>query len=378
MVYGPDYIIPTPFDPRLIYTIPPAVAKAAMETGVAGKPIDNFTAYKKQLKARLNPTANSMGLIYEQLHKTPKKVIFAEGEEERIIRAAIQWVSNGYGKAVLVGREKKIDEKVKELGLTKKHMEGVEITNAKLSKNVDRYTEFLYKKLGRKGFLERDVARMVKNERNIFAACMLAMGEGDVLISGLTRGYHTTLEEVMSVIDAAPGKTVFGMSMIISGNKTLFTSDTTVHELPSAQQLADIAVQTAEKAREFGHEPRVALLSYSNFGSPMREKADRIRQAVAELDRRKVNFEYDGEMAVDVAMHDELMKLYPFCRLTGPANVLIMPALHSANIASTLIEELSDGSVVGPIFVGLDKQVQIINMNSKVSDILNAAALAAV
>lgn len=378
MVYGPDYIIPTPFDPRLIYTIPPAVAKAAMDTGVAGKPIGNFDLYKQQLKARLNPTANSMGLIYEQLHKNPRKVIFAEGEEEKIIRAAVQWTSNGYGKAVLVGREKHIEEKVKELGLTKKHMEGIEITNAKLSKNVDQYIDFLYKKLNRKGFLERDVARMVKNERNIFAACMLAMGQGEILITGLTRGYHTTLEEVMSVIDAAPNKTVFGMSMIISGNKTIFTSDTTVHELPTAQQLADIAIQTAEKAREFGHEPRVALLSYSNFGSPMREKAERIRQAVTELDRRKVDFEYDGEMAVDVAMHDELMKLYPFCRLTGPANVLIMPALHSANIASKLIEELSDGSVVGPILVGLEKQVQIINMNSKVSDILNAAALAAV
>ncbi len=378
MVYGSEYIIPTPFDPRLIYTIPPAVAKAAMDTGVAGKPITNFEEYKKQLKARLNPTANSMGLIFEQLAKNPKKVIFAEGEEEKTIRAAVQWTMNGYGKAVLVGREKNIEATVKELGLTKKHMEGIEITNAKLSKNVGQYIEFLYKKLQRKGYTERDVARLVKNDRNIFAATMLALGQGEVLISGLVRGYHKTLEDILTVIDAKKGETVFGMSMIIAKNKTLFVSDTTVHELPEAKILADIAVQTAAKAREFGHEPRVAMLSYSNFGSPMREKANRVRDAVAELDRRKVSFEYDGEMSVETALNEEMRKLYPFSRLSESANVLIMPGLHSANIASKLLEELADGTVVGPILVGLEKPVQIIGMNAKVSDILNAAALATV
>ena len=378
MVYGPDYIIPTPFDPRLIYTIPPAVAKAAMDTGVAGKPIGNFEVYKRELKARLNPTANSMGLIFEQLSKNPKKVIFAEGEEERIIRAAVQWTMNGYGKAVLVGREKKIEATVKELGLTKKHMEHIEIINAKLSKNVGQYVEYLYKKLQRKGYTERDVARLVKNDRNIFAATMLALGQGEILVSGIVRGYHKTLEDILTVIDAKKGQTVFGMSMIIAKNKTIFVSDTTVHELPEPKLLADIAIQTAEKAREFGHEPRVAMLSYSNFGSPMREKANRVREAVAELDRRKVNFEYDGEMSVETALNDEMRKLYPFSRLTASANVLIMPGLHSANIASKLFEELAGGTVVGPILVGLEKPVQIIGMNSKVSDILNAAALATV
>ena len=378
MVYGPNYIIPTPFDPRLIYTIPPAVAKAAMETGVASKPIKDFDEYKRQLKARLNPTANSLGLIFEQLVQNPKQVIFAEGEEEQIIRAAIQWVDNGYGRAVLVGREKKILERLKELNLSKSKLEGIDITNAALDPNIDEYIEFLYGRLQRKGYLHRDCARLVKNDRNIFSACKLACGHGDTLISGVVRGYTKTLEEITTVLDAKEGAVMFGMSVILAQNKTLFVSDTTVHELPSAEQLVKIAIQTAEKAREFGHEPRVAFLSFSNFGSPMREKAKRIREAVELLDKMTVDFEYEGEMSPDVALNPELAKLYPFNRLSGPANVLIMPALHSASIASKLIQEMGNATVVGPILVGLEKHAQVITMGAKVSDIINAAALAAI
>ncbi len=378
MTFGPDYIIPTPFDPRLIYTIPPAVARAAMETGVAQKPITNFAEYKRQLKSRLNPTANSMGLIFEELTKKPKKVIFAEGEEEKIIRAAVQWVENGYGEVVLVGREKKIVEKMKQLNISKKKREGIVITNAALSEKIDDYIDFLYNRLQRKGYIHRDVARLVKNDRNIFASCMLACGDGDTLITGLVRGYSRSLDDVLTVLDPNPGQRVFGMSMIIAQNKTILISDTTVHELPNAEEIAAIAIQTSEKAKEFGIEPRTALLSFSNFGAPMREKAERVREAIKILDNQKVDFEYDGEMSPDVALNPELMKLYPFCRLSGPANVMIMPGLHSASIASKLIQELGNATVVGPILVGLEKPAQIIQMGAKVSDIINAAALAAI
>lgn len=378
MSYGPNYIIPTPFDPRLIYTIPPAVAKAAMETGVAGKPIKDFEEYKRQLKARLNPTANSLGLIFEELTKKPKRVIFAEGEEEQIIRAAIQWCDNGYGTAVLVGREKKIMEKLKELNLSKAKLENIDITNASLNEHVDEYVDFLYGRLQRKGYLHRDIIRLVKNDRNIFSACMLACGHGDTLITGLVRGYSKSLEEITTVLDTKPGCVHFGLSVILAQNKTIFVSDTTVHELPTPEELVSIAIQTAQKAREFGHEPRVAFLSFSNFGAPMREKAKRIRDAVDLLDKMNVDFEYDGEMSPDVALNPELLKLYPFARLSGPANVLIMPALHTSSISSKLIQELGNATVVGPILVGLEKQAQVIQMGSKVSDIINAAALAAI
>ncbi|PIR33333.1 MAG: NADP-dependent malic enzyme [Alphaproteobacteria bacterium CG11_big_fil_rev_8_21_14_0_20_44_7] len=379
MVYGPDYIIPTPFDPRLIYTIPIAVAKAAEKSGVAGKPIEDYDEYKKRLQGRLNPTANSMSLIFEQLHEKPKKVIFADGEEEKTIRAAMQWVNNGYGKAILVGREKKINETMDKLGFSETaDREKLEITNASLSKKVDEYIDFLYDRLKRRGYLQRDVIRMVKNDRNTFSACMLSCGDGDTLITGLVRGYTRSLQDIMLVLDPKEEKTVFGMSMILAQNRTLFMSDTNVHEVPTAEQLADIACMTAAKARKFGHEPRVAILSYSNFGMPQLEKAERIREAVSILDSRKVDFEYDGEMAVDVALNPDLMKLYPFCRLSGPANILIMPNLHAANLSSKLLQQLSGGTVVGPVLEGLEKHAQIIPMGAKVSDILNAAALASI
>ena len=374
MVYGAEYIIPTPFDPRLIHTIPVAVAKAAMESGVARKPITDFEAYKRALGARLDPAANSMAQIFDVVRQNPQRVIFAEGEEERIIRAAIHWRDNGYGHPILVGRPERIRQTIQRLGI--KHADDLEIVNAAVSQHVDSYFDFLYSKLQRKGFLPRDVERMVKNDRNIFASCMLACGHGDVMITGLTRNYYRALENVARVLDTKPGEFPFGVSMLVSKNRTIFISDTVIQELPTSEELANLAVCTARKVRQMGHEPRVALLSYSNFGNPMKEKSKRIRDAVELLDARTdIDFEYEGEMSVDVALNRELMALYPFCRLSGPANVLIMPALHSAHISANLLEEMEVGTMVGPILVGVEKPVQIVSMNATVADIINLAAI---
>jgi malate dehydrogenase (oxaloacetate-decarboxylating)(NADP+) len=377
MKYGQYYIIPTPFDPRLITTIPVAVAQAAMDTGVARKPIKDFDAYKQILSARLNPTANSMAQIFDVVRQNPQRVIFAEGEEEKTIRAAIHWRDNGYGSPILVGRADRIRDTINHLGI--KNADDLEIVNAAVTKHLKQYIDLLYKKLQRKGFLERDVERMVKNDRNIFASCMLACGHGDAMVTGLTRNYYRALENICRVIDTKKGEFLFGMSALVTKNRTVFISDTVVQELPTSEELADIAIRTARKVRQLGHEPRVALLSYSNFGNPMKEKSKRIRDAVELLDNNKdIDFEYDGEMSADVALNRELREMYPFCRLSEPANVLVMPALHSAHISSNLMEELEVGSVIGPVLVGLEKPVQIASMNASVSDIINLAAVASV
>jgi malate dehydrogenase (oxaloacetate-decarboxylating)(NADP+) len=318
-----------------------------------------------------------MANIFDAVRQNPQRVIFAEGEEEKIIRAAIHWRDNGYGHPVLVGRPERIRQTISKLGI--KHADDLEIVNAAVSPHINHYTDYLYKKLQRKGFLQRDVERMVKNDRNIFASCMIACGHGDVVITGLTRNYYRALENISRVIDCKEGQSLFGVSMLVSKNRTVFISDTAVQELPNEQELADIAVRTARKVQQLGHEPRVALLSYSNFGNPMKEKSKRIRDAVAILDSRKdINFEYEGEISADVALNAELMALYPFCRLSGPANVLVMPALHSAHISANLLEELGVGTVVGPVLVGLSKPVQIVSMNASVSDIFNLAAIGSI
>ncbi len=376
MEFGPEYIIPTPFDPRLISTVPMAVAQAAMETKVARKPIEDMEAYRVELSARLDPTANTMNRIYEKVRKQPKRVIFAEGEEEKIVRAAIHWRDNGYGTPILVGRLDKVKETLDKLGCVNR--EGIEVVNAAISDHVDEYIEYLYARLQRQGFLYRDVVRMVKNDRNTFASCMLAAGHGDAMITGLTRNYTRTLENVGRVIDKKEDGIVFGVSMFIMKTRTIFISDTTVHELPTPSQLADITEQTASMARRYGHEPRAALLSFSTFGNPMREKSERIREAVEVLDSRVVDFEYDGEMSSDVALNMELMQLYPFCRLSGPANVLVMPALHTANISSGLLQELGHGAMVGPVLIGMSRPVQVVQMSASVSDIISMAAIASI
>ena len=375
--YGPEYIIPTPFDPRLIYTIPMAVAKAAIETGVARKQIIDFDAYKRTLQARLDPAANSMANVFDVVRQNPQRVIFAEGEEEKVIRAAIHWRDNGYGHPILVGRADRIRQTISRLGI--KRADDLSITNAATTPHLQLYVDHLYKKLQRKGFLLRDVERMVKNDRNIFSSCMLALGHGDVMITGLTRNYFRALENIGRVIDCKTDEVPFGMSMLVTKNRTVFISDTAVQELPDAEELASIAVRTARKVQQLGHEPRVALLSYSNFGNPMKEKSKRIRDAVAIMDGNDaIDFEYEGEISADVALNKELMALYPFCRLSGPANVLVMPALHSAHISANMMEELGVGTVVGPILIGLQKPVQIVSMNGTVSDIINLAAIGSI
>jgi len=375
MEFGPEYIIPAPFDPRLMTTVPVAVAKAAMETGVARKPILDMVAYKKELAARRDPTANSMQHIFDKVRDNPQRMIFAEGEEEKIIRAAVQWRDNSYGAPILVGRVARIQASMKKMGVA--DYQNIEIANAAISAHVDQYIDLLYPRMQRHGYLYRDVARMVKNDRNIFASCMLACGHGDALMTGLTRNYTVSLENITRVIDAKPDEFLFGISMIVAKGKTLFFADTTVQELPSAEQLAHIAVKTAHAARKMGHEPRVALLSYSTFGNPMREKSARIRDAVQVLDSMHVDFEYDGEMSAGVALNKEMMSLYPFCRLSGPANVLIMPALHTAHVSSQLLQELGDGVTIGPVTIGLQKPAQIMQMTATIAEIMNLAAVAA-
>ena len=375
MEYGREYIIPSPFDPRLMTTVPVAVAKAAMETGVAQKPITDFAAYKQELAARRDPTANSMQHIFDKVRANPNRLIFAEGEEEKIIRTAVQWRDNGYGSPILVGRVERIHALMKKMAVV--DWENIEIANAAISPHVQKYIDYLYPRLQRIGYLYRDVARIVKNDRDVFASLMLALGHGDALITGATRNYSVSLGNITKVIDTKKDEFLFGISLVVAKGKTIFFSDTTVNELPTAEQLAHIAVKTAEKAQKMGHDPRVALLSYSTFGNPMREKSQRIRDAVTVLDSMNVDFEYDGEMSASVALNKDLMKLYPFCRLSAPANVLVMPALHSAHIASHMLQELGDGVTIGPILVGLTRPVQIVQMAASVSEMINLAALVA-
>jgi malate dehydrogenase (oxaloacetate-decarboxylating)(NADP+) len=375
MKFGKHYIIPTPFDARLIAVVPLAVAKAAVASGVARKPIKDWDAYKKQLQARRDPSMNSLSMIFDQLERKPKKVIFAEGEQPEIIRVAAMWRDSGYGKPILIGKEKRILENMKEANVSP---EGIEIFNASISDENSKFTDYLYKKLQRDGVLRSDCSRMIKNDRNIFAASMLACGHGDALVTGLTRGYRQSLTDVWKVIKNKKDKIVLGISMVISKGKTIFISDTACSELSSSEHLADIAIQTAKKVRDMGYEPRVAFLSFSNFGSALKTESSRIKHAVEILDSQKVDFEYDGEMTADVALNMDKMARYPFCRLTAPANILICPGLHSASIATKLLEEVGNCTVIGPIMDGFEKSVQIVTMNSSISDILNLAAIAAV
>ncbi|MEL3889566.1 NADP-dependent malic enzyme [Ferrovibrio sp. MS7] len=378
--YGPTYIIPSPFDPRLIVEIPLAVAKAAVQSGVARKPITDWGAYRNQLRARLDPTAGSLQIFMDQVAANPKRVVFAEGEEETVIRAALAFRDAGFGTPILIGRSERIAATMKEIGLS--NLEGIEISNARVSKHNEAYTDFLYKRHQRRGALHRDVQRLVNLDRNVFGACMVAMGHADAMVTGVTRTYSVSYEGVRWAIDPARGQRVIGISIIVAKGRTVFIADTSVTELPGSQDLSLIAIQAAEVARKMGHEPRVALLSHSNFGNAPGGVVDVVRQAVMALDQLRsggseVNFEYDGEMSAAVALNPDLQKIYPFCRLSGPANVLIMPGLHSALISSQLLQELGGGTVIGPLLVGLEKPVQIAQMGSSLSDIVNLAALAA-
>jgi malate dehydrogenase (oxaloacetate-decarboxylating)(NADP+) len=374
--FGPQYIIPVPFDPRLISAIPVAVAKAAMESGVARKPILDLEAYSRELNARRDPIASTLQRLYQRVRRNPKRVVFAEGEEEQVMRAALAYVNQQLGTAILLGREEQMRETAEKAGVDL-NRPGIEIVNARLSTRNGAYTDYLYARLQRQGLLYRDCQRLINNDRNHFAACMVALGDADGMVSGTTRNYSTVLDDVRRCIDVKSGHRMIGVSIALSRGRTVLVADTAVHDMPNSEQLADIAEEAAGLARRLGYEPRVAMLAYSTFGHPQGERSERVQEAVKILDRRRVDFEYDGEMAADVALNPKIMEQYPFCRLSGPANVLVMPAFHSASISTKMLQELGGSTVIGPILVGLDKSVQIVSMSAKDSDIVNMAAIAA-
>jgi malate dehydrogenase (oxaloacetate-decarboxylating)(NADP+) len=373
--YGPDYIIPVPFDPRLISDIPPAVAKAAMETGVARKPIADMEAYRHQLRRRLDPIAGVLQGVYEKLHRRPQRVVFAEGEEEQVIRAAAAFVHQGLGSALLVGRENRVRETAQALGV---ELGGnIKIINAAMSSRNAAYAAYLYERLQRQGFLQRDCQRLVNQDRNHFASCMVALGDADAMVTGVTRNFSVALEDVRRCIDPKPGHRVMGISLVLARGRTVLVADTAVTEMPGANDLAEIAIEAARVARAFGYVPRVALLAFSTFGHPPGERSERVQEAVRLLEHKRVDFEFDGDMAADVALNMELREAYPFCRLSGPANVLIMPAFHSASISTKMLMELGGANVIGPMLVGLDRSVQIVPLSANDAQLVNMAAIAA-
>ncbi len=374
--FGPRYIIPVPFDPRLISAIPVAVAQAAMESGVARKPIPDLAVYARELSARRDPIASTLQRLYERVRANPKRVVFAEAEEEQVMRAAISYANQGLGTAILLGRDEPMHATAEKHGIDL-NRPGIEVVNARISDRVDAYTDYLYSRLQRKGYLYRDCQRLVKTDRNHFAACMVALGDADAMVTGTTRNYSTAFEDISRCIDPRPGHRVIGVSLVLARGRTVFVADTAVHDMPTAEELADIAEEAARTARRMGYEPRVAMLAYSTFGHPTGERSERVREAVKILDRRRVDFEYDGEMGADIALNHERMEQYPFCRLSGTANVLVMPAIHSASISTKMLQELGGSTVIGPLIVGLDKSVQITQMGAKDSDIVNMAAIAA-
>src|SRR5437773_1878576 len=373
--YGPDYIIPVPFDPRLISDIPPAIAKAAIDSKVARRPIPDMEAYRQQLRSRRDPIAGVLQGVFERLRRRPRRVVFAEGEEEQVIRAAAIFVQQELGTAFLVGREPRVRETAASLGI---ELGGnIEIINAAISSRNSAYTAYLYERLQRRGFLQRDCQRLVNQDRNHFAAAMVALGDADAMVTGVTRNFSVALEDVRHCIDVKPGHRVMGVSLVLARGRTVVVAGTAGTEMPDAEDLAEIAVEAAGVARKLGYEPRLALLAFSNFGQPPGERAERIQNAVRILDQRRVDFEYDGEMSPDVALNRDKMAAYPFCRLSGPANVLIMPTFQSASISTKMLQELGGATVIGPLLVGLDMPVQIVQLTATDADLVNMAALAA-
>jgi malate dehydrogenase (oxaloacetate-decarboxylating)(NADP+) len=349
-----------------------------MDTGVARKPIVDMDAYRESLARRLDPTAGFLQKISGAVQSAPKKrIIFAEGEEPSVIRAAYAFQSQGLGQALLVGREELVAENMRAAGLDPDEVK-LEVLNARLSSHVPELVDFLYARLERKGYLRRDVLRLINQDRNSFAASMVALGYADGLVTGVTRSFDQALEEIRRCIDPAPGGRIMGMSIVLSKGRTLFIADTNVTEMPEADELVEIAIEAAMNVARLGFTPRVAFMSYSTFGNPMGERSTKVREAVALLDaRRDVGFEYEGEMPPELALDPEQRGNYPFMRLTGPANVLIMPAIHSASISTKLVQALGEATVVGPILLGLAHSVQICPLSASVSKILNMAMMAA-
>ena len=373
-VYGPEYIIPSPFDPRLISRVSAAVAEAAMKSGVAKRQIPDLNAYQYELSARLDPSAGLFQMVTNAVRAKPKRVVFAEGEEDSVIRAAAAFQNSGMGKAILVGRTDIVKQGLKRAGLDENLLE-IRVPHS--AQDAAAYIDALYKRIQRRGGLHRDAARMVTNDRNIYAASMLKAGDADAMVTGVTRNYANALADVRTVLDPPPGQRPMGMQVIFAKGRVVLIADTSVTEMPTADQLADIAVQGAAVATRFGLTPRVALLASSTFGFPRSERSERIIEAVQILENRGVDFEYDGEMAVDVALDKDRLALYPFARITETANVLIMPAVHSASISTKLLQQMGGASVMGPMLVGLEKSVQIAPLGAKMSEIYNAAVIAA-
>lgn len=374
MRYGPEYIIPVPFDTRLMTQVPVAVAKAAMETGVAQRPITDFEEYSRSLRTRLNPASSFLEGTFEAVRARPKTILFVEGENEKMIRAAEEYESSGYGKAILIGKEHIIHEAMERLGMAR---DTLEIMNASVAKRNKDYIDYLYQRLQRKGYLLKDCQHVVHQDRNVFAACMVAMGDADGLVTGLTRPFARVYGEVSLAMDAKSDCQVFGLSILSLQNRLILISDATVHEFPNSEVLAHIALQTAQQAKRLGLEPRVAFLSSSNFGMPERRANKNILGAIEILDGLDIDFEYDGEMSAATALDAKLMEEYPFCRLTGPANVLIMPGINSAHISSQLLGQLAEGRMIGPLLMGMEHPAQIVQRGCSVRDLVIYAALAA-
>jgi malate dehydrogenase (oxaloacetate-decarboxylating)(NADP+) len=376
--FGPEYIIPAPFDPRLIWYVPPFIAQAAMDTGVARKPILDMDAYRVQLAQRLDPTAGFLQKISGAVHRDgTKRIVFAEGEEPAVIRAAYAFQSQGLGKAILCGRDQLVLANMKAAGIDPEQA-NLEMVNARLNEKTPSYVDFLYERLQRRGFLRRDVLRLINQDRNSFAACMLAAGDADGMVTGVTRNFDQALREVTRVIDVTPKGRLMGLSVLLGRGRTLFVADTNVTELPDGKDLMEIAVEAAGAVRRMGHTPRVAFLSYSSFGNPQGDRGEQIREAVERLDARDdIDFEYDGEMPPELALDPSTRENYPFMRLTGPANVLVMPGIHSAAISTKLVQAIGGATVLGPIVLGLSKSVQICPLSASVNQIINMATFAA-
>jgi malate dehydrogenase (oxaloacetate-decarboxylating)(NADP+) len=374
--FGRDYIIPTPFDPRLIHIIPPAVAKAGMDTGVARRPIIDMDGYEASLKSRMDPTANILRSLNARARSAQARMIFAEGDDPRVLRAAVTYTRSGLGKAIVVGREKDVAEKLEAAGLGDAVTE-IEVVNAANTLHLSTYKEFLYKRLQRKGFDQSDVHRLASRDRHVFASLMLAHGHGDGLVTGATRKSAHVLELINHVFDANSEAGAVGVTALLHKGRIVLISDTLVHEWPDEEDLANIAERSAGVARQFGLDPRVAFVSFSTFGYPVSERAEKMHIAPRVLDKRGVDFEYEGEMTVDVALNMTQQEAYPFQRLSGPANVLVVPARHSASISTKLMQEMAGATVIGPILSGVDKSIQICSTNSTANDVLNMAILAA-
>jgi malate dehydrogenase (oxaloacetate-decarboxylating)(NADP+) len=374
--FGRDYIIPTPFDPRLIHRIPPAVARAGMDTGAARRPIIDMDAYELSLKSRMDPTANILRGINARARANQARMIFAEGDDPKVLRAAVMYQRSGLGKALVVGRADDVKAKLTAAGMEDAYRE-LEVVNAANTQHLETYKSFLYNRLQRKGSDSKDIHRLAARDRHVFAALMLAHGHGDGLVTGATRKSAHVLERLNHVFDANAKHGAVGITALLHKGRIVFIGDTLVHEWPNEEDLANIAEKGAKVARHMGLEPRVAFVSFSTFGYPVSERAEKMQRAPDVLDARGVDFEYEGEMTVDVALNAESQKNYPFSRLTGPANILVVPARHSASISVKLMQEMAGATVIGPILTGLDKSIQICSTTSTANDILNMAILAA-